>query len=247
MIEPQAAERLRQMRCAWIVPVYNHGDRVAAVARAAVASGAPVFVVDDGSTDDGPAILGQMTGIRLLRHPVNRGKGAALLTGMRAAAATADWAVTIDADGQHRPADVGALLSAIRPGRRPIVVGRRRGMGLAPWTSRFGRGFSNFWVRCAGGPSIADTQSGFRIYPLAETLALDVRARRYQYEIEVLVRARWQGIEIVEAPVGVAYGQTGPRVSHFRPFLDFLRNTGTFSRLITRRVFTPRLWTAGGL
>jgi len=245
VIDPAANEILQGLRWAWIVPVYNHGDRVAAVVAAAAAFGAPVFVVDDGSTDSGPTIPGRMEGIRLLRHRFNRGKGAALLTGMRAAAETADWAVTIDADGQHRPADVLALLAAIAPGRRPIVVGRRCGMGRAPWTSRFGRGFSNFWVRCAGGPHLADTQSGFRVYPLPETLALDVRARRYQYEIEVLVRARWHGIEVIEAPVGVAYGRPGERVSHFRPFYDFMRNTGTFSRLITRRVFTPRLWPAG--
>jgi glycosyltransferase involved in cell wall biosynthesis len=216
------------------------------VVREVLGLGGPVIVVDDGSTDDSAAILAQVPGIRLLRHPVNRGKGAALLTGMRAAAEAADWAITIDADGQHRPQDALALLAVIAPDRRPLVVGRRRGMGPAPWTSRFGRSFSNFWVRCAGGPLIEDTQSGFRVYPLPETLTLPVKARRYQYEIEVLVKACWQGMDVVEAPVGVAYGDRSARVSHFRPLVDFLRNTGTFSRLITRRVFTPRLWPAIG-
>jgi hypothetical protein len=106
-----------------------------------------------------------------------------------------------------------------------------------PWTSRFGRGFSNFWVRCAGGPRLADTQSGFRLYPLPETLQLDVRARRYQFEVEVLVKARWQGLAFCETPVGVTYQPKGGRVSHFRPFVDFCRNSATFSRLITQRIF----------
>jgi glycosyltransferase involved in cell wall biosynthesis len=229
-----------------VVPVYNHGDRVEAVVREILTLGGPVIVVDDGSSDRSPAVLAKIPGIRLLRHAVNRGKGAALISGMRAAARVADWAVTIDADGQHRPRDAFRLMAAITPPRRPIVVGLRRGMGRAPWTSRFGRGFSNFWVRRAGGPALGDTQSGLRAYPLPETLALPVRARRYQYEIEVLVSARWQGMEVLETPVGVVYADGSQRVSHFRPVADFMRNSGTFARLITRRVFTPRLWRPGG-
>jgi hypothetical protein len=106
----------------------------------------------------------------------------------------------------------------------------------APWTSRFGRGFSNFWIRRAGGPRVTDSQSGFRIYPLPEVLTLGVRAQRYQFEIEVLVKAAWADLPVIEAPVNVRYFGA-ERVSHFRPFVDFCRNTGTFARLITRRVF----------
>jgi len=122
------------------------------------------------------------------------------------------------------------------------VVGARHDMHAAPWTSRSGRTFSNFWVRVSGGPRITDTQSGFRVYPIPETLDLAVTARRYQYEIEVLVKACRQGIPVIEVPVGVVYQADIPRISHFHPFLDFLRNTGTFSRLIIRRIFTPGLW-----
>ncbi len=231
---------------AWVVPVYNHGDRVEAVIREISSLGGTIIVVDDGSTDQTRDVLRRIPEIRLLRHTVNRGKGAALITGMRTAAETARWAVTVDADGQHRPGDAFRLMAAIAPGKRPIVVGQRCGMGCAPWTSRFGRGFSNFWVRRAGGPALADTQSGLRAYPLPETLALPVKARRYQYEIEVLVKACWQGIDIIEVPVGVLYQEGRSRISHFRPFADFVRNTGVFSRLITRRVFTPRLWRPAG-
>ncbi|MFZ1985027.1 MAG: glycosyltransferase family 2 protein [Desulfatitalea sp.] len=228
-----------------VIPVYNHGRTVKAVAAAALALGRPVYVVDDGSTDGGDASLESLEGLCLLRHSENRGKGAALMTGFRAAAGQgADWAITLDADGQHAPEDALALIAAIPQGHRPIVLGRRLQMATegAPWTSRFGRGFSNFWIRMAGGPRVTDSQSGFRIYPLPEVLQLDVRAQRYQYEIEVLVKAAWASLEVIEAPIGVRYASKGERVSHFRPFVDFWRNTTTFARLITRRVVfgTPK-------
>jgi len=232
----------RKMHAAVIIPVFNHSQTVIQVTREALALGFPVFVVNDGSTEPPPPFPEDLQAVHYLQHRTNRGKGAALETGMRAAADCADWAITIDADGQHDPKDAPALLAAIKTGQRPIVVGSRSGMQAAPWTSRAGREFSNFWVWVSGGPRLADSQSGFRIYPIPETLALPVRARRYQYEIEVLVQARRAGLPVIEAPVGVVYQADIPRISHFHPFLDFLRNTRTFSRLITRRVFTPRLW-----
>ncbi len=221
-----------------IIPTYNHGSTVKAVATAALALGWPVYVVDDGSTDGGDPSLESMAGVRLLRHRVNRGKGAAMMTGFEAAAKHADWAITLDADGQHFPEDAHELIAAIPRSRRPIMLGRRLRMSAegAPWTSRFGKEFSNFWIRMAGGPKVNDSQSGFRIYPLPEVLQLGVRAQRYQFEIEVLVKAAWSAMEVIEAPVSVGYPPATERVSHFRPFVDFWRNTTTFARLITRRV-----------
>ncbi|MDX2453035.1 glycosyltransferase family 2 protein [Desulfosarcina sp.] len=245
MIDPASAEkRFGELRFAVIIPTYNHGGRVAAVARQAMSLGYPIFVVDDGSTDDTAARLRSVSGVHLSVHPHNRGKGAALVTGMRAAAEVADYAVTIDADGQHDPVETLKLMAAIPANRRVIVVGRRE-MADAPWTSRQGRHFSNFWVRVSGGPKLADSQSGFRIYPLPETLDLGVVARRYQFEVEVLARAAWQGIPVREATISAHYGSALPRISHFHPFVDFMRNFGAFSRLITRRVFTPALWSIG--
>ena len=225
---------------ACVIPVYNHGQRIEGVIRDALKLGLPVIVVDDGSTDSTPAILNRIPDITVLRHPENQGKGAALLTGFAAAVQLGyDQALTIDGDGQHRPEDAGALLQAVADGSRVIVVGRREGMvgKNVPWTSRFGRGFSNFWVWAAGGPLISDSQSGFRLYPLPEALQLNVKARRYQFEVEVLVRAKQQGINTVEAPIPVVYQPKGERVSHFRPWRDFCRNSSTFSRLIWERIF----------
>ncbi len=234
---PSAAE----FRCALIIPLYNHEEKVADVVREGLKLGWPVFVVDDGSTDSSCERIRSIGGITILRHRANEGKGAAIRTGFAAAARVAGWAVTIDADGQHRPEDALQLLQAIPVNQRPIVVGRREGMlgpGI-PWTSRFGRQFSNFWVRLSGGPRLNDSQSGMRLYPLPEAMNLNVRARRFQFEVEILVRAHWQGMPVIEAPVRVTYRPGSGRVSHFRPFVDFMRNSETFTRLIFMRILVP--------
>lgn len=248
---PLSAPSSTGRRLSIVIPVFNHPLRVRETVLAACRLSYPVFVVDDGSTDGTYEQLRDIAGIRILQHPENRGKGAALRTGFVEAARISDWAVTLDADGQHDPKDAGRLIQAVRGKARPIVLGMRQGMAgkTVPWTSRFGRKFSNFWVWSAGGPHIADTQSGFRLYPLPESLNLNVRARRFQFEVEVLVKAGWAGIPVIEAPVGVHYPSGTRRVSHFRPFIDFLRNSNTFSRLIFQRIVIPaavrKTWAGG--
>jgi len=228
-----------------IIPVYNHAATVADVARQAQTLGYPVFVVDDGSTDETTQRLAQIKGITLLHHSKNEGKGAAILTGLIAASGVADYAITLDADGQHYPEDALKLIGAIPDKKHPIVVGAREGMTAnlgahIPWTSRFGRKFSNFWVWLSGGPRLSDSQSGMRIYPLPETLSLNTQARRFQFEVEILVQAKRKGIPVIEVPIRVMYNLDGSRISHFRPFVDFLRNAKTFARLIFTRIFFRR-------
>lgn len=220
-----------------VIPVYNHGPMIEAVIEKALELCWPVIVVDDGSTDSGCNRLKHVSGIQLLRHQENKGKGAAIITGFRRASEIADWAITIDADGQHHPQDALAMIDAIPDDARPIVVGKRQGMvgAAVPWTSRFGRQFSNFWVQLSGGPKMIDSQSGFRIYPLPESMNLEIRARRFQFEVEILVKAAWADIPVIEVPVRVSYAAV-QRISHFRPWVDFWRNTRTFYQLITRRL-----------
>lgn len=232
----------------FVIPVYNHARNIEQTVRKALASGAPVIVVDDGSTDDTRQRVDGLSGITVVRHPENRGKGAAILTGLATASAApmlARFAVTVDGDGQHDPDDARRLLAGLwREGRleTSLVLGNRRGMEQAhvPWTSRAGRKFSGFWVWASGGPMLSDSQSGLRVYPVAETLALPTRARRFEFEVEVLVQARRAGIPIREVPVTVAYDPPGGRVSHFRPWRDFGRNSLAFTRLIVGR-FIPRV------
>lgn len=227
-------------RFVFVIPVYNHAGTIARVVRSALALGFPVFVVNDGSTDNTHEEIKDIPGIRIICHRENMGKGAALMCGFTAAAVAADWAITIDADGQHYPEDALKLIAAIPDGVRPIVIGAREGMlgENVPWTSRFGRKFSNFWVWISGGPVISDSQSGMRIYPLPETIVLQTKAQRFQFEVEVLVQAKRKGLPVLEAPIRVVYDPNGKRISHFRPFVDFVRNSLTFTRLIFTRIFT---------
>jgi glycosyltransferase involved in cell wall biosynthesis len=236
------AQKPQRDRFAFLIPVYNHAAQLPAVVAGVRQYGCPVFVVDDGSTDETRQRLAALEGVELLRHPHNRGKGAALLTGMAAAARVADWAITLDADGQHDPADAAALMAAARKRPRSLLLGNRLGMlgPHIPWTSRFGRGFSNFWVRAAGGPRVADSQSGYRVYPLPEVLRWGARSRRFQFEVEILVLARWHGMPVSEVDISVHYAPRGERVSHFKPWTDFWRNSATFSGLIARRLLLSR-------
>ena len=229
------------LRYVIVIPAYNHGTQVRRVVEKTLQLGLPVIVVDDGSTDSTPQVLASLSNITVIRHQENQGKGASLLTGFVAALRLADWVITIDADGQHNPEDILPLIQAVPEGQRSLVIGKRTkmGHGNVPWTSRWGRRFANFWVWASCGRWFSDSQSGLRVYPLPETLHLGTKARRYQFEVEVLVRAVWRGIPIVEVPVHALYGPVGERVSHFRPGLDFWRNTRTFTRLVVMRFLIP--------
>ncbi|MFC1814835.1 glycosyltransferase family 2 protein [Thermodesulfobacteriota bacterium] len=232
------AEAGKKGRFAIIIPAYNHAQGVVDVVEKSLKLNIPVFVVDDGSTDSTYARILTIKGICPLHHNQNRGKGAAILTGFAEASKIAEWAITIDADGQHNPADALNMIQAIPENKRPIIVGKREPMvgKDVPWTSRFGRKFSNFWVLLSGGPGMTDSQSGFRIYPLPEAMNLNVIAKRFQFEVEILIKARWKKIPVIESPVSVNYAPGTERISHFRPFIDFLRNTNTFARLIAQRI-----------
>jgi glycosyltransferase involved in cell wall biosynthesis len=229
-------------RTAFIIPVYNQAGEIGAVIDKLRTFKRPIYAVDDGSTDDTPKALESFNDVTVIRHPINQGKGSALMTGFSAAAPLADWAITLDADGQHDPLDALSLLKAVTAGERPLIIGRRTHMleKGAPWTSRWGRGFSNFWVWTCSGLRLSDTQSGLRLYPLPETLKLNPRSKRFQFEVEVLVLAAWSGMTIREADVSTQYRTPNKRVSHFRPWMDFWRNTLTFSRLLAMRTFLPR-------
>lgn len=242
---PESLSLKTNLRFAVVIPVYNHGSRIRTVIENALLLNVPVYVVDDGSTDDTAGIVESISGIKVLSHAENLGKGAALMTGFAEAAGQAEFAITLDADGQHDPGDAVSMMASLRAGERALVIGKREKMlddTTIQWTSRFGRKFSNFWVWMSGGPKLSDTQSGFRIYPVREVLALKSRARRFQFEVEIVVLAHWMGIPIIEVPVKVMYRPGGERISHFRPFVDFWRNAGTFSRLITMRLLLPLSW-----
>jgi glycosyltransferase involved in cell wall biosynthesis len=227
----------QKRRFAIVIPVYNHGTSVEWVISRTKGLGADIIVVNDGSTDDTAARLGRISDISVITHARNAGKGAALQTGLTEAAQLADYAVTIDADGQHDPADAPALMAAATDSGSALIVGCRTGMEQSHirYGSRMGRRFSNFWVWVCGGPKLSDSQSGFRAYPLPGALHWGAVCNRFDFEVEILVRARRHGVAVIEVPVNVHYLPADQRISHFRPGLDFLRNAGIFTRLLGQR------------
>jgi Glycosyl transferase family 2/Uncharacterized protein conserved in bacteria (DUF2062) len=219
-----------------VVPVFNHVATVGAVVAGLKALGAHVLVVDDGSNDgSGDAALA--AGGELLVHAVNQGKGVALRTAFtHAAAAGYRQALTCDADGQHPIAEAERLAAAASD-LTTIYVGERR-MDHAPVVSRFGRWWSNIWSWIACGAWVGDSQSGLRVYPLPATSQLPGHARRYSYEVEVLVRGVWAGLLV--QPLSVAVEYPPDRVSHFHKLKDNWRTAWTFTRLVTRRLWPKR-------
>ena len=203
-----------------VIPTYNNGGTVADVVRGVLRQGLPVLVVDDGSTDDTAQKLEGLE-INVIRHPRTRGKGRALNTGLEEARRLGyRFALTLDADGQHDPADIPALVAAA--GERTLVVGSRNltadGM---PAGNTFANKFSNFWFTVQTGRKLPDTQTGFRVYPLEYLPSLKLLTSRYEAELALLVFSAWKNLRIVPVPVRVYYPED--RVSHFRPFADFFR------------------------
>jgi glycosyltransferase involved in cell wall biosynthesis len=238
-----------------VVPVYNHGATLADVVRAILLLHPHVLVVDDASTDlryekgetrpDGalvPAASHPLCGLAVpcLRHPRNLGKGAAILTGAAAAGKNGmTHIVTIDADDQHDPADLPRFLAAAGADPLAIYVGERDfNTPNVPFSSRFGRRFSNFWYAVQTGRRTKDAQSGFRLYPLAVLDKIRCLERRYGFETEVLVRAAWAGFAVKNLPIKVRYRPARERVSHFRPLADNLRLT-LLNSWLTARSFMP--------
>jgi glycosyltransferase involved in cell wall biosynthesis len=211
------------MRAAVLVPAFDAertvGAVVAELGRIWPDPGA-LIVVDDGSVDQ-TAERAVAAGALVLRHDRNRGKGAALRTGMRAALERGfDVAVTVDADGQH-PAAEALRLRGCWPRPDALVLGVRDLKGAsAPRANQLSNAFSNFAVSGFAGKRLEDTQCGLRRYPLATTLELGARADGYGFEAEVLIRAAARGVPIVHQPVRVIYPPEDERISHFDSVRD---------------------------
>ena len=220
-----------------VIPLYNHAQTLRKLVEQTLQLHDQLLVVDDGSSDAGAGVLEGLD-VQILRHEKNRGKGAALQTAfVEAEKLGFSHIITLDADGQHDPADLPLFLSAIQKYPHAILVGKRDfDQESIPGSSRFGRAFSNFWLRVQTGKSLADTQSGFRAYPVKIVQGLKLRETRYSFEIEVLVRAAWAGVELRDVNISVYYPPAGERISHFRGFMDNFRLTLLNTRLTFRSI-----------
>ena len=225
-----------------VIPVFNHGLTVGRVAREAK-DYFPVIVVNDGSTDDTAKILAAESGIVVVTLPRNQGKGDALRAGFIAAEKRGfTHAITIDADGQHATRELPLFAAASRKQPAAFIIGvRDLAREKAPRGRRLTNRISTFWFKVETGVALADTQCGYRSYPLPTINRLRIKSQHYAYELEIMVKAAWAGIPLVAQPVSADYAAATSRLSHFDPWRDMVRISTLHSRLSIQSFCVPAL------
>lgn len=218
-------EKFDSLRACVIIPTYNNAATLAGVIKDVSGYSNHIIVVNDGSTDNTAAIVQSFPAVQFISYEKNAGKGRALRQAFKYATGKGyRYAITIDSDGQHFAKDLPLFLNKTEEDPGTLIIGARNmNQESVPGGSSFGNKFSNFWFKVETGISSPDTQSGYRLYPLEPLKKMRFITRKYEFEIEVLVRAAWKGVKVESVPVTVYYAPREERVSHFRPFRDFFR------------------------
>jgi glycosyltransferase involved in cell wall biosynthesis len=245
-LHTQSIELARKLMCCAIIPTYNNSHSIKAVIDDVLQYVADVIVVNDGATDSTSVILASITSVTVIGYNHNRGKGYALKQGFKRAVSLGfRYAITIDSDGQHSGSDISQFLDKIQQYPDSLIVGSRLlRQANMPGGNTFANNFSNFWFRLQTGLKLPDTQSGFRLYPLYKITTIRLITNRYEGELELLVRASWNGIHVCDVAISVYYPPLDERVSHFRPFWDFFRISilNTFLTIIALGYIYPVKW-----
>ena len=227
-----------------VIPAFNEAATIRDVASRALRQLARVIVVDDGSNDATAVTLDDLP-LTLLRNAENQGKAAALWRGMQHALEQgAQAVVTLDADGQHEPEDIPRLMAAHQRDPCAVVIGARlRDKGKIPVARYCANRFANFWIAWAAGTPLADSQSGFRIYPAALLKSVDIahdKQAGFVFESEILIEAGRRGMPIIAVPIWTIYSSRG-RPSYFREVLD----TARIVRMVAWRLLSHGLYLNG--
>lgn len=184
-----------------------------------------IIVINDGCTDSTPVILESFGNrIILVENEVNSGKGLALRKGFKKAIDLGfENALTIDSDGQHFPEDIPLIVKKAEENIGALIMGSRNmDHESVPGKSSFGNKFSNFWFKLETWISLPDTQTGYRLYPLGPMKNMRFFTKKFEFEIEVIVRLAWKNVKFIPVSIRVLYDME-ERVSHFRPARDFFR------------------------
>ncbi|MDG4867780.1 glycosyltransferase family 2 protein [Guyparkeria sp. 1SP6A2] len=215
-----------EFRSLILIPCYNPGPRIETTVRDASRNGLPVWIVDDGSDEETRRRLARLEdrvpGVTVLRHGENRGKGAAVLTGLtRARGQGYTHALTMDADGQHPAGRIAAFVEAARARPDAMILGRPVFSDEAPALRVQGRKISNFWAGLETlWSGIGDSLFGFRVYPISPLIAVMCRTRwmrRFDFDPEAAVRLRWLGVPAINLDAPVRYFDAeADGISHFR-------------------------------
>ena len=237
------SETMNLKKVCVIIPTYNNHKTLKRVIDGVLQYTTNVIVVNDGSTDSTSEIINSYSTIDSISISKNQGKGNALRLGFKKAIKNGfHYAITIDSDGQHFPDDIPVFLEELDKNNSNILLIGSRNMNQegVPKKSSFGNKFSNFWFWFETGIQLEDTQSGYRLYPLLH-IPKKYFTKKFEFEIEVIVRSAWKGSVVKNIPVKILYDPT-ERVTHFRPFKDFTRISilNTILVLITLLYIKPR-------
>lgn len=224
-----------------VMPTYNNERTLERVVTGVLEriGDACMIVINDGSTDSTREILRKFEDrITLISYDENQGKGWALRKGLRKAIDLGyENAITIDSDGQHFPEDIQTIHDAAMKNPGCVIMGSRNmDQESVPGKSSFGNKFSNFWFRLETLIKLPDTQTGFRLYPLKPLKKMRLFTKKFELEIEIIVRLAWKMVGFVPVPIKVLYDMD-ERVSHFRPGRDFFRISVLNSVLVLGALF----------
>ncbi len=215
-----------------LIPAWNEATRIGPVVEAARAH-LPVLVVDDGSGDDTSAVA-EAAGATVVRHTRNQGKGVALMTGFTWALERGCEAVlTLDADGQHDPADIPRFLAAYDAGAGGLIIGRRD-FSQMPFLRSLVNPFGSWLLSLALGTRIYDNQCGYRLYSRRLLERLDLTTTGFELEVEVIIQAVCKGMRIGWVEIRTIYGVG--EVSYFHPLKDTARFLGMVWRARRQRI-----------
>jgi predicted LPLAT superfamily acyltransferase/glycosyltransferase involved in cell wall biosynthesis len=188
-----------------------------------------ILIIDDGSDFVVEDLIKnkisdnyKLSRLIFFRFGQNLGKGAAIKEAFKIAIANNYTnLITMDGDSQHRGSDLPAMLEQIKQSPHALIIGKRKLDGEnVPESSKFGRKFSNFWVKYQTDQTIEDSQSGFRCYPLFFVQNTNFFTKKYDFEIEILIRLIWKNVQIIEIPIDVFYPPKALRVTHFNKLWD---------------------------
>lgn len=229
--------KLSDINACVVIPTYNNENTLKRVIDGVLQYGVgkEIIVVNDGATDSTSIILESYGDqIVVLGYENNVGKGNALrLAFKHAVNAGYDNIITIDSDGQHFPQDIPLFIKAAKEQSGVLFMGARdMGQESVPGKSSMGNRISNYWFWVETGLKLPDTQTGFRLYPASAVRNLRLFTKKFELEIEVIVKASWRGVAIESIPVKVKY-DPNERVTHFRPFQDFTRIGFMHAYLVT--------------
>lgn len=213
-----------------IIPALNAERTLPPVIEMARRQLEPVVVIDDGSSDRTGEVA-RIAGATVLRHEVNRGKGAALKTGFAWALEHGyDSVITLDADGQHLPSEIPKFLAERESGGADLIIGGRSHLfGQMLPRRRNANRFSAWCIAKCSGVNITDSQSGFRLYSAKLVRGMKLRTDGFDMESEVIVRAGRSGLRIVTIPIDLGFVD-GLATSHFKPLADTARIAWTVTR-----------------